>query len=134
MARRRGALEQGGSGTREPTRSVVHRIPAQRAQDHPYAAAPYRNRLCLFSRMNEPTVLATAHLDVCGAPDTIDPSADPPLLYAEDTYVVRSRTGGAVRPGLAGALTVPPGAREGRLRFGNFVGLGELDGRTVRVA
>jgi predicted component of viral defense system (DUF524 family) len=63
----------------------------------------------------------------------IDPSCDPPLLYAEETYLVHPRAGGVVRPGLAGALTLLPGAQEGRLRFGNFVGLAELDGRTVRV-
>lgn len=63
----------------------------------------------------------------------MDLSTDPPRLYAEETYVVHSRAGVDVRPGLAGALTVLPGAQEGRLRFGNFVGLAQLDGRTVRI-
>lgn len=83
--------------------------------------------------MSDVAVLVTAHLEVFGSPDTIDLSNDPPLLYAEDTYVVRSRAGGPIRPGLAGALTVLPGVSEARLRFGNFVGLAELDGRLVRV-
>lgn len=83
--------------------------------------------------MNDVAILETRHLEVVGPSGTIDPSSDPPLLYAEETYVVHPRAGGVVRPGLAGALTVLPGAREGRLRFGNFVGLAEFDGRIVRV-
>jgi len=83
--------------------------------------------------MNDVAILETHHLEVVGPPGTIDPSSDPPVLYAEETYVVHPRAGGDVRPGLAGALTVLPGAKEGRLRFGNFVGLAELDGRTVRI-
>ena len=83
--------------------------------------------------MNHVAVLATHRLEVVGPPGTIDSSSDPPLLYAEETYVVHARAGGGVRPGLAGALTVLPGAHEGRLRFGNFVGLAELDGRIVRI-
>jgi Domain of unknown function (DUF2357)/PD-(D/E)XK nuclease superfamily len=83
--------------------------------------------------VNDVAVLETPHLEVCGGPGTIDPSTDPPLLFTEETYVVRPRAGGGVRPGLAGALTVLPGAHEARLRFGNFVGLAELDGRLVRI-
>ena len=83
--------------------------------------------------MNDVARLETKHLEVVGPPGTIDLSSDPPLLYAEETYVVHPRAGGDVRPGLAGALTVLPGALEGRLRFGNFVGLAELDGRVVRI-
>jgi hypothetical protein len=83
--------------------------------------------------MNDVAVLETHHLEVVGPQGTIDPSSDPPVLYAEETYVVHTRAGGVVRPGLAGALTVLPGAHEGRLRFGNFVGLAELDGSIVRI-
>jgi hypothetical protein len=83
--------------------------------------------------MNDVARLETDHLEVVGPPGTIDDSSDPPVLCAEETYVVHPRAGGEVRPGLGGALTVRPGALEGRLRFGNFVGLAELDGRVVRI-
>src|SRR5204863_7670323 len=87
----------------------------------------------LVPRMSDIAILETQRFKVVGPLGTIDPSSTPPLLYAEETYVVHPRAGGVVRPGLAGALTVLPGAQEGRLRFGNFAGLAELDGRTVRV-
>lgn len=83
--------------------------------------------------MNDLARLETNHLEVVGPPGTIDHSSDPPVLCAEQTYVVHPRAGGDVRPGLGGALTVRQGALEGRLRFGNFVGLAELDGRVVRI-
>lgn len=83
--------------------------------------------------MNDVARLETDHLEVVGPPGTIDLSSDLPVLYAEETYVVHPRAGRDVRPGLGGALTVRPGALEGRLRFGNFAGLAELDGRVVRI-
>jgi hypothetical protein len=83
--------------------------------------------------MSDVAILETQRFKVIGPPGTIDPSSDPPLLYAEETYVVHPRAGGIVRPGLAGALTVLPGAQEGHLRFGNFVGIAELDGCIVRI-
>ncbi len=83
--------------------------------------------------MNDVVRLETNHLEVVGPSGTINRSSDPPVLYAEETYVVHPRAGGDVRPGLGGTLTVRPGALEGRLRFGNFVGLAELDGCVVRV-
>src|SRR5215212_1507065 len=83
--------------------------------------------------MNDIARLETDDLEVVGPPGTIDLSSDLPVLYAEETYVVHPRAGRDVRPGLGGALTVRPGALEGRLRFGNFVGLAELDGRVVRI-
>lgn len=83
--------------------------------------------------MNNVDRLETNHLEVVGPPGTIDLSSDLPVLCAEQTYVVRPRAGGDVRPGLGGTLTVRRGALEGRLRFGNFVGLAELDGCVVRI-
>src|SRR4051794_37827318 len=80
--------------------------------------------------MSEPAYLKTHRYEIVGR---IEADATPPVIYAEDTYVVRARDGGKVEPGLAGVLTVQPGANEGRLRFGNYVGLAELDGRLVRV-
>jgi hypothetical protein len=54
--------------------------------------------------MNDVAILETRHLEVVGPSGMIDPSSDPPLLYAEETYVVHPRAGSVVRPGLAGAL------------------------------
>jgi len=81
--------------------------------------------------MRQIATLSTRGLEVVG--DTIDAEVDPPVLLAEDTYIVRALPGATVRSGLSGALRVLPGAKEGQLRFGNFVGLAELDGRIIRV-
>ena len=83
--------------------------------------------------MSNANVLSTSHLEVVGKSGTVHTDTDPPLLYAEDLHgpaEVRKRS---VEPGLNGALQVFPGAVEGRLHFGNFVGLTELDGCLVRV-
>lgn len=53
-------------------------------------------------------------------------------LYAEHPYLVRlgpDADGSALR----GALSIPEGGSEGRLRFGNFIGRAELGGRRLDV-
>jgi predicted component of viral defense system (DUF524 family) len=77
--------------------------------------------------------LETDHITVVGRAGTLRPDLDPPRLYAEETYTVRPRVGASMGQGVLGVLTVLPGAHEGRLRFGNFVGLADVDGLTVRV-
>jgi hypothetical protein len=83
--------------------------------------------------MSQPATLSTPTLEIVGTSDTIDALADPPRIYAEDTYLVRPKPGTSIQPGLGGALQVLPGAAEGRLRFGNFVGLTAIDEQIVQV-
>lgn len=83
--------------------------------------------------MTDVAEFATDDFTVVGAVGTLDPHADPPLLHAETTHIVRAKPGGIIQPGLGGALSVLAGASEGLLTFGNFVGLAELGGLVVRV-
>jgi hypothetical protein len=53
-------------------------------------------------------------------------------LFAEDSYLVKVRED-ADRGVLRGGLMMPAGASEGILRFGNFIGGAELDGRPLLV-
>jgi uncharacterized protein len=76
----------------------------------------------------------------CGPYEIVAPAADALFedgdgsieLRAELSYVVRFRSG-APRDVLKGALSVPKGGREGKLRFQNFVGLSKLGGRRLTV-
>jgi predicted component of viral defense system (DUF524 family) len=77
-------------------------------------------------------LLRTARLDVTGGPGTIDTESKPPRLYAEESYLVRLRRG-TFPPNLAATTTTLPGGEVRLLRFGNFVGLADVDGVTVRV-
>jgi uncharacterized protein len=79
-------------------------------------------------------------LGICGAYEIVAPKdgslwerSDGALeLVAENRYLVRFGPG-ASRDVLRGALAVPAGGSEGRLRFGNYVGFAELGGRQLFV-
>jgi predicted component of viral defense system (DUF524 family) len=79
-----------------------------------------------------PSVRCGRYTVIGGPKATIGLDGGDVVLLAEEDYTVRLPAEGG-EGALRGALSVLAGATEGRLRFGNFIGRTELDGRPIVV-